>query len=87
MLGNSSKDHPRQPIVANSVAENISAGDHGIVGVMLESNLNEGRQSVPASGPFTLKEGVSITDACVGWDSTVEILENLARAVRQRRCL
>ena len=52
---------------------------------MIESYLNEGNQKVPAEGPAGLKKGVSITDACVDWDTTVEMLEQLADAVRTRR--
>ena len=57
------------------------------MGVMIESNLHEGNQKVPPEGPSALKRGVSITDACIGWDSTVEVLEQLAEAVRARRAL
>ena len=52
---------------------------------MIESNINEGNQKVPAEGPEALKKGVSITDACIDWDTTVEVLEQLADAVRTRR--
>lgn len=52
---------------------------------MIESNINEGNQKVPAEGPAALKPGVSITDACIDWDSTVAVLEDLAAAVRDRR--
>jgi 3-deoxy-7-phosphoheptulonate synthase len=52
---------------------------------MIESNINEGKQSVPAEGPSALKKGVSITDACIDWESTVSVLEDLADAVRERR--
>lgn len=52
---------------------------------MIESNINEGSQKVPAEGPAALKTGVSITDACIGWDTTVEVLDQLADAVRTRR--
>lgn len=44
---------------------------------MIESNINEGRQDVPAAGPSALKHGVSITDACVDWESTVKMLDQL----------
>lgn len=54
---------------------------------MIESNINEGNQKVPAEGPAGLKKGVSITDACIDWDSTVTTLEDLAEAVRARRKL
>lgn len=52
---------------------------------MIESNINEGNQKVPAEGPAALKKGVSITDACIDWDTTVSVLEDLAAAVRERR--
>ena len=52
---------------------------------MIESNIEEGAQKVPAEGPQALKKGVSITDACIDWDTTVDVLEELAEAVRIRR--
>jgi 3-deoxy-7-phosphoheptulonate synthase len=52
---------------------------------MIESNINEGNQKVPAEGPGALKKGVSITDACINWEDTVTVLEDLASAVRERR--
>jgi len=52
---------------------------------MIESNINEGNQKVPPEGPSGLKKGVSITDACIDWDSTVDTLENLDAAVAERR--
>lgn len=52
---------------------------------MIESNINEGSQKVPPEGPSGLKKGVSITDACISWESTVDVLEQLAEAVRVRR--
>jgi 3-deoxy-7-phosphoheptulonate synthase len=54
---------------------------------MIESNINEGNQKVPAEGPSGLKKGVSITDACINWESTVDVLEGLAESVRERRKL
>ncbi|KAF2644740.1 phospho-2-dehydro-3-deoxyheptonate aldolase-like protein [Massarina eburnea CBS 473.64] len=83
--GNSSKDHRNQPKVAKSIADQIRQGETGIVGVMIESNINEGNQKVPPEGPSGLKKGVSITDACIDWDSTVAVLEELASAVAERR--
>lgn len=53
--------------------------------MMIESNINEGNQKVPAEGPSALKKGVSITDACINWESTISVLEELASAVRDRR--
>lgn len=52
---------------------------------MIESNINEGNQKVPKEGPAGLKKGVSITDACINWEDTVTVLEDLASAVRARR--
>lgn len=83
--GNSLKDHRNQPKVAKVIGEQLRAGEKSIIGVMIESNINEGNQKVPAEGPAALKKGVSITDACVDWDNTVAILEGLAEAVRERR--
>ena len=54
---------------------------------MIESNLNEGNQKVPAEGPQALKKGVSITDACINWETTVDVLNDLASAVAERRKL
>lgn len=52
---------------------------------MIESNIHEGNQKVPAEGPSALKKGVSITDACIDWESTVAVLEDLSAAVAERR--
>jgi len=52
---------------------------------MIESYINEGAQKVPPEGPAGLKKGISITDACVDWNTTIEMLEQLADAVRTRR--
>ncbi|KAF1814778.1 3-deoxy-7-phosphoheptulonate synthase [Eremomyces bilateralis CBS 781.70] len=83
--GNSLKDHNNQPKVAHTIAEQLRAGETAIVGVMLESNINAGNQKVPAEGPAGLKKGVSITDACIDWATTVDVLKDLAAAVRERR--
>ena len=71
--GNSNKDHERQPLVFEDLISQRAEGDTGIVGVMLESNINPGSQKLGAD-PSTLEYGVSITDACVGWDKTEEII-------------
>ncbi len=76
---NSRKQYERQLIVGKDVASQISRGDFRIMGVMIESFLVEGRQGKP------LTYGQSITDACIGWQDTVPLLEQLAEAVRQRR--
>ncbi len=78
---NSAKDHERQPVVAAEIGSQVAAGSHAIVGVMLESFLVAGRQSLGG----TLTYGQSITDACIDWDTTVEVLDGLAASVRARR--
>jgi len=83
--GNSKKDHRNQPGVAQTIGDQLRKGETGIVGVMIESNINEGAQKVPAEGPAGLKKGVSITDACISWETTVDVLNQLAGAVRTRR--
>lgn len=85
VLGNSLKNHKNQPRVAQTIGDQLREGEKCIVGVMIESYINEGAQKVPPEGPTGLKKGVSITDACVDWDTTVEMLEQLADAVRARR--
>ncbi len=81
--GNSGNDFKRQPVVAADVAAQIAAGERDICGVMLESHLFEGRQTI-TSGRQGLRYGQSVTDACMGWETTVEVLENLVAAVRKR---
>lgn len=86
--GNSEKKHENQYRVCESVAEQLSAADANswsIMGVMLESNLVEGRQNVPAEGPHGLTYGQSITDACISWETTVQALDKLREGVRARR--
>jgi 3-deoxy-7-phosphoheptulonate synthase len=79
------KDHKNQPKVAKTISEQLRQGETGIVAVMIESNINEGAQKVPAEGPAGLKKGISITDACISWETTIDVLEDLADSVRQRR--
>jgi 3-deoxy-7-phosphoheptulonate synthase len=71
--------------VASVIADQLREGEMAIIGVMIESNINEGNQKVPPEGPAGLAKGVSITDACIAWEPTVTVLEELAAAVRQRR--
>ncbi|GMU73211.1 MAG: 3-deoxy-7-phosphoheptulonate synthase AroG [Burkholderiales bacterium] len=80
---NSQKKHERQIEVAADIAEQVASGDERIVGVMIESHLNPGRQDLKPGE--ALAYGVSVTDACIGWDATVEALRQLADAVRRRR--
>lgn len=79
---NSGKDPERQPIVVEDIAAQVAAGSRAIVGVMLESFLIAGRQEL---GSEELTYGQSITDACMSWETTVEVLDRLAAAVRDRR--
>jgi len=71
--GNSSKDHTRQPIVANDIFEQILAGNNSVMGIMLESHIHEGNQSssIPKD---QLRYGVSVTDACINWQDTEQLL-------------
>ena len=80
---NSNKQYQRQIDVAQDVAGQLADGDRRIVGVMIESNLEEGRQDLKPGVP--LKRGVSITDACISWAQTAPVLDTLAQAVRARR--
>ncbi len=80
---NSSKQFHRQSIVGENVAQQIAAGDHRIKGVMIESHLVEGRQDLQAG--VNPVYGQSITDACIGWDDTVELLHTLTEAVERRK--
>ena len=79
---NSGKDPSRQPLVAADVADQIARGNRAIVGMMLESFLVGGRQEL---GQGELRYGQSITDGCLDWDATVELLDGLAAAVSTRR--
>ncbi len=81
--GNSDKDYRRQPVAARAVAHQVAEGEAGIIGVMLESFLVDGRQDLVTKADLVY--GQSITDACMGWDMTVPVLRDLAEAVRARR--
>ncbi|SPO42079.1 probable 3-deoxy-D-arabino-heptulosonate 7-phosphate (DAHP) synthase isoenzyme [Pseudozyma flocculosa] len=86
--GNSEKKHENQMKVVDSVVEQLGAGTDEschIFGVMIESNLQAGKQSIPAEGPTALRYGQSITDACIDWQTTVEALDKLRRGVQTRR--
>lgn len=82
---NSGRDHSRQPLVAAEVSRQVADGNRGIAGVMLESFLVAGRQD--PSSAATLTYGQSITDPCIDWATTVEVLDHLARAVSERRAV
>lgn len=80
---NSLKQYQRQVLVGKDVAGQIAGGDRRIFGVMVESHLNPGNQKLVAGQ--TPAYGVSITDACLGWQDSAEVLETLAAAVAERR--
>ncbi len=82
---NSDKDYRNQPKVALDVAKQISEGNKHIAGVMIESHLLEGNQKADGKTRSELTYGQSITDACVNWDTTVDMLKKLACAVQARR--
>ncbi|KNC76238.1 phospho-2-dehydro-3-deoxyheptonate aldolase, tyrosine-inhibited [Sphaeroforma arctica JP610] len=83
--GNSLKLHTNQPKVSAEIARQVAAGSTNVVGVMIESNINEGKQNVGTDGLQALKYGVSVTDACVSLEQTEPMLEELAQSVRIRR--
>jgi 3-deoxy-7-phosphoheptulonate synthase len=81
--GNSQKDYTRQPEVLQHLCSQVAAGSYNICGVMLESHLVEGRQDHHTGTPLVY--GQSITDACISWEMTVPLLEELAVACEKRR--
>ncbi|MGA4045233.1 3-deoxy-7-phosphoheptulonate synthase AroG [Ralstonia nicotianae] len=83
---NSSKKHENQIPVCEDIGRQIAGGDDRIVGVMVESHINAGRQDHVQGTPVEdLNYGQSVTDACIGWDDSLKVLETLADAVRKRR--
>src|SRR5690606_22421068 len=80
---NSNKDYLNQPLVIDDVAAQLEAGDERIFGVMVESHLVGGRQDLVAGQPLVY--GQSITDGCIDWETSVQVLERLSEAVRARR--
>jgi 3-deoxy-7-phosphoheptulonate synthase len=80
--GNSEKDHRRQPSVFDACLEQIRGGASPISGLMLESNLHEGRQDIPKDlkDHSRLRYGVSVTDACLGWDDTKRLILDAAQS-------
>ena len=81
--GNSGKEPEKQVDVGRQVANQIADGDARIFGVMIESHLKAGRQDLMPGKELVY--GLSITDACVGWEDTRKVVDHLADAVRQRR--
>ncbi|MFI1831223.1 3-deoxy-7-phosphoheptulonate synthase [Streptomyces sp. NPDC020412] len=82
--GNSGKDHERQRDVVEDVAVRVADGDTGIAGMMVESFLRPGRQDLVLGRTDHLVPGLSVTDACAGWDQTVRMVERLAEAAAKR---
>jgi len=80
---NSSKQYLKQLDVGANVAGQLAKGERRIAGVMVESHINPGRQDLVPGKP--LDYGVSITDACLGWEDTKRLLDTLAEGVRKRR--
>ena len=80
---NSGKNPDNQPAVIEDIAAQLEAGETRIIGVMVESNLVAGQQSLVPGQPLVY--GQSVTDGCIGWDVSAAVLERLAQAVRVRR--
>ncbi|MGG4610482.1 3-deoxy-7-phosphoheptulonate synthase [Providencia sp. Me31A] len=78
--GNSNKDYRRQPLVVDSIIEQIINGNESITGIMLESHINEGNQTSEQARE-AMKYGVSVTDACINWQTTETVLRNLHQAL------
>jgi len=84
--GNSQKQHKKQLDVVDDIVKQLSSENGALImGVMLESNLVEGRQDIPVAGPPGLKYGQSVTDACISWEQTIPALDALRRGVQERR--
>ena len=79
---NANKDHKRQALVAKNVAAQLADGSESIIGIMLESHLNAGNQSL--KNPADLEYGVSITDACIDWETTEELMSTLHATLGER---
>ncbi len=82
--GNCGKDYLQQKQIAQTICAQLKQGEEGICGVMVESHLMEGNQPLNSNQPLIY--GQSITDPCLGWGDSINILEELAEAVRERRC-
>jgi 3-deoxy-7-phosphoheptulonate synthase len=91
--GNSNKDYRRQPLVIDDICGQLKEGQMKIAGVMIESNLLEGNQKIPSKKPEgqtmlqQLQYGVSVTDGCISWTTTVEVLAKMSAAVQARRAV
>ena len=78
---NSNKDHDVQPLVLKDISHQILEGNTSIIGVMLESNINSGNQSIPKD-LTQLKYGVSVTDACMDWETTEQAILDMAKKIK-----
>ncbi|MCH7705742.1 MAG: 3-deoxy-7-phosphoheptulonate synthase [Chloroflexi bacterium] len=83
--GNSDKDHTKQSVAFRSAVEQRLEGNANIVGLMLESHLTEGSQKLDESDPSKLQYGISITDSCIGWEETVDLLTETYNAMSGSR--
>jgi 3-deoxy-7-phosphoheptulonate synthase len=79
---NSNKDHNLQPLVIDNVANQVLEGNRSIIGLMVESNLHEGNQSIPEN-LADLRYGVSVTDKCMNWETTETTLRNMRERIRE----
>lgn len=82
--GNSQKDHRRQAVVAQAIVEQLSENSTDLCGVMIESNLVEGRQNI-TQDKSEMVYGMSVTDACIDWEQTAKVLDQLCLGVQKRR--
>ncbi|MGI9245069.1 MAG: 3-deoxy-7-phosphoheptulonate synthase, partial [Verrucomicrobiales bacterium] len=82
--GNSKKDYREQPNVVADICKQLSDGSKAIASVMIESHLHEGAQKL-STDPDAMEYGKSVTDSCIGWETTEKVLGELARAVQARR--
>lgn len=89
--GNSKKDYTKQPEVFEDIIKQIKDGNKGIVGLMLESYINEGSQKIPANlkgfDRKTLKYGISVTDGCIGWETTQKIVMDAYKILKKESVL
>ena len=79
---NSNKDHNLQPLVLDNVSNQILEGNKSIIGVMIESNINAGNQKL-SSNPDEMEYGVSVTDACIDWETTEKSMVEMADKLRE----
>jgi len=80
---NSSKDPSIQPLVMDNIAQQINEGNESIVGLMVESNINWGNQSIPED-LSELQYGISVTDACIDWDTSESSMRDFANKLQDR---